>query len=163
MKTIIVDSKKHGIREILVDDEDYDLVKGYTWRIVKGGKSFYAATQNPRQGARQETTVMMHRLLLGLTKGDKRLGDHIDHCGMNNQRSNLRIATSQQNSRNRSSRNGSSSKYLGVSWDRIKWTAQIGSIRLGRFKDEIDAAKAYDAAAKIHHGEFANLNFKEDK
>ena len=30
----------------------------------------------------------------------------------------------------------------------------------GAFDSEIDAAKIYDREAKIHHGEFANLNFK---
>jgi hypothetical protein len=33
--------------------------------------------------------------------------------------------------------------------------------RLGRFKTEIEAAKAYDDAAKIHHKQFAHLNFPD--
>lgn len=60
---------------------------------------------------------------------------------------------------------GGSSIFHGVHRDasRNKWGARIhfscSSKYLGRFDNEIDAAKAYDAAAKIYHGEYATLNF----
>ena len=87
---------------------------------------------------------------------------------MDNRRVNLRAATRAQNVRNRKKYTKSgSSKYKGVSWkkDNGKWSARIGlnnkSIFLGNFEKELDAAKAYDKAAKKYHGEFACLNFPQ--
>jgi hypothetical protein len=57
------------------------------------------------------------------------------------------------------------SKYRGVHWDKSekKWQARIryGSKQhsLGYFEDENEAARAYDRAARAHHGEKAQLNF----
>ena len=59
------------------------------------------------------------------------------------------------------------SKYKGVHWHKNhrKWLARItfekNTIHLGYFRNEIEAAKAYDEAAKKYHGEFASLNFPE--
>jgi hypothetical protein len=56
------------------------------------------------------------------------------------------------------------SKYRGVSWYKrdSKWKAQIEcdgkNHHLGSFEDEKEAAKAYDRAARTHHGETAQLN-----
>ncbi len=94
--------------------------------------------------------------------------DHINHDAMDNRSANLRAATKTQNLYNRKKfPNSTSSKYKGVSWVKRnrKWLASITlknkKIHLGCFRDEIEAAKAYDRAAIKYHGEFACLNFSD--
>ena len=63
---------------------------------------------------------------------------------------------------------GGSSKYKGVTWDKSRslWIAGVKvdgkRFNLGRFKDEGDAARAYDAAALKAWGEYARLNFPDE-
>lgn len=89
--------------------------------------------------------------------------DHIDRDPTNNKIENLRAATQRQNLWNTIKKpTGKQSKYRGVGWhkrDKL-WYARIrieGKRKtLGYFKDELDAAKAYQEAAKKLHGEFYN-------
>jgi len=96
--------------------------------------------------------------------------DHINHDGMDNRKANLRAATHSQNLCHRRKHSGTkSSKYKGVHWHKFnkRWAARITfkkkTINLGYFRNEIDAAKAYDRAARKYHGEFASLNFPESE
>lgn len=89
--------------------------------------------------------------------------DHRFHdCG---DLSQIRPATRAQNARNQRGWSKHSSQYKGVSWndERQKWFACIrvgGKTKgLGRYDQEIDAARAYDEVAFAAWGEFAFLNF----
>lgn len=159
MKIITVNSKVWGVKEILIDDVDYQFLNQYKWQVLKNTNrnTFYATS---RQNGK---TVYMHRLLLGLTNR-KTVADHIDLNGLNNQRTNLRAASIMQNNCNRDGEKNHSSKYKGVHWEKQtgKWRASIGingrELKLGRFINEEDAAIAYNIKAIEWHGEFAYLN-----
>lgn len=90
--------------------------------------------------------------------------DHINGVRDDNKWVNLREATNQQNQWNSSSAKGSSSQYIGVSWDKKsrKWRAYISPenkiVNLGYFDCEKTAAQARDRAAREMFGEYARIN-----
>lgn len=99
---------------------------------------------------------------------DGMMCDHINGRTLDNRKANLRSATALQNTWNsRKHSQSCSSKYKGVWFHKSiqKWTAMIKArskrIHLGTFENEIEAAKAYDKAAKKYYGQFAYLNFPD--
>lgn len=147
----------------LVSPEDYEMVSQFTWCACKNGPRFYARRSDYSAG--KGVTVSMHRMIMNPPDGC--VVDHIDGNGLNNQRSNLRIATNLENSWNQRKRSDSTSGFKGVYWDKqnASWRAMIkvhGKRKhIGRFVDVQEAAKAYDRNAKEYFGEFAALNFPE--
>lgn len=160
--SIPLNSRKYPGLFALVDDEDFPLVAGYRWHPFKNRRNFYAIA-NTRKPDGTLTTVKLHRLILP----DAKIIDHINHDGLDNRRENLREATNSQNNANQQKMLGTSSGFKGVYWHKQadKWRAQIMFNRkykhLGLFASEIEAAHAYDNAARELFGEFAHLNFPE--
>lgn len=140
----------------LVDDEDYSFLNQFSWHARPHRSTFYAIRWN----GENRTRTRMHHLIL-FVPPELQI-DHIDGNGLNNQRSNLRYATSQENSRNQKGHFDRLSSYKGVSWSGGKWRVRIcvdgRNIYLGRFKSEEKAALAYNNAALLHFGQFARLN-----
>lgn len=88
--------------------------------------------------------------------------DHRNGVRNANHLGNLRYATRSQNNANRDALVGSASSFKGVvRWPDGRWRAQISAKHIGLFEREADAARAYDAAAREHYGEFARINFPE--
>jgi hypothetical protein len=143
----------------IVDAEDYDWLSQYKWCVQKAGDCLYAVRSKKR------ATIKMHREIIGAPK--RLMCDHIDHNGLNNCKSNLRLCTNAQNSYNRQARINCTSKYKGVSWKKAdrKWQVLIGfegkRICLGLFDNEMEAAMAYDDKAIELFGEFACVNLPE--
>lgn len=156
MKTIVINSKKHGIHEVFVDDEDYELVSKYKWGIFRNNYIYYAESYKLRKDLKIRH---MHNLIL-----NRRMIDHIDGNGLNNQRNNLRPCTDSQNGMNKRKRTMASSIYKGVHYEkaRNKWRACLRIngklIRIGRYETELEAAQAYNNAAIKYFGDFKLLN-----
>lgn len=144
----------------IVDNEDYAYLSQWKWCYVAGGYAMRA--EGPR---RNKQYVYMHRTITAAPAGVE--VDHINGNGLDNRRSNLRLAIGNQNHRNKRKQPGKSSQYKGVCWfaARNKWKASITvnykQMFLGDFDDEIEAAKAYDEAARRLFGEFALLNLED--
>ena len=153
----------------LVDDEDYERVNQYKWCAVRYGDNFYANRNGGKAGKLNRTFIVkMHREVLG-DPADM-IVDHINHNGLDNRKANLRIVTKEQNLWNsRKNISYGTSIYKGVTFFKRdnRWRAYITykkkHIFIGSFPDEQAAAKAYDEKAKQLFGEFAYLNFGEQK
>jgi hypothetical protein len=141
-------------RDLIVDDEDLDLVDRYTWHSTPNGNKFYARTK------RNGRWILLHRYLLGLSDPKARV-DHVNGDGLDNRRSNLRLATASQNAAN-SGKRSKTSPYKGVYRNGKNWGAQItinGSNKyLGTYPSPELAAAAYNAVATHLFGEFARCN-----
>lgn len=86
--------------------------------------------------------------------------DHINGIRSDNRIANLREATFEQNVGNRAPNIGSTSEFRGVAWCKRdkRWLAYCANKPIGRFIDELSAAKAFNEFASAHYGEFAKLN-----
>ncbi|MBA7605706.1 hypothetical protein ES703_12840 [subsurface metagenome] len=143
----------------IVDAEDYGRLNQDKWYAGKCKNTYYAGRV---EGGK---TIKMHREIMRAPKGV--LVDHINHNGLDNRKSNLRLCTNAQNCYNQQACATGTSKYKGVSWhkSRSKWSARIRCDRklynLGEFDNEMEAAMAYDDKAVELFGEFAYPNFPE--
>lgn len=142
----------------LIDAEDFERVTRTVWHYKGGyahaGSSKYLASHHKR----------LHAYILRSQPGE--LIDHINGDRLDNRKQNLRIVTQAQNNKNakRPTFPGKTSRFKGVCWDRYnaRWIAGVTSDgvhhHLGFYDDEVQAARVYDEAALLHHGEYARTN-----
>lgn len=113
---------------------------------------------------------MVHRLLAETflaPPNTKWEVDHKDGDTRNNSLDNLRVTDRSGNRKNTRIHRNNTSGYKGVCTTSRRygkpWEARISCkgvrLRLGRFDDPVEAAKAYDTAALKHFGPFAAINF----
>ena len=150
----------------IVEPRDYYLIRHFKWCVWGTGRKFYAVRVMIIKPG-QTKLMYLHREIMNAPKGT--LVDHRNLDPLDNRRENLRFATHAENMQNkRKTSSKTSSRFVGVVLNKRngRWYARIKykkkQIALGCFGNEIDAAKAYDAAAKKYYGKFARLNFPEE-
>lgn len=151
----------------LVDDADFEGLSRYRWTLSdREGGGYARRSGRSSEGESPRGCVYMHRQIMG-AKADQQI-DHINHDTLDNRRSNLRFCTQSQNRANgrwRTAKSGFRGVYPAGERSR-KWGAKIKAnkqvVRLGTFALAVDAARAFDRAARKYHGEFAILNFPDE-
>jgi hypothetical protein len=135
----------------LVDDEDFKYLNQFKWCARKHRNTYYACRKSKYSNNRN-----MHRLIMN-TPSYLQV-DHIDHNGLNNQKSNLRNCTNSQNQMNMGSIYGSV-KLRGVCKSNNKFRSYITfnnkTLYLGTFNTSKEAAIIYNEKAKELFGEYA--------
>lgn len=136
----------------IVDDEDYNYMLNFKWRLSNERGHKYAVT----------TCGRMHRIIMKITDS-KLFVDHINHNGLDNRRDNLRICTHSENVRNKRKCIDNTTGYKGV--NKHKSGSYYASCKaynvklIGKcHKSPYYAALDYNDFAKKLHGEFACLN-----
>ncbi len=146
-----------GSIKLIIDEEDIATATSHGWCL--NGTGYVVAYLDGR-------VVLLGRLLTGAP--DDMVVVHFNDDKMDFRRENLRVVDRSTMVQRQKKRAGTTSKYKGVQrhaksgrWRAILWVGDIGrNIHLGYFEKEIDAARAYDIAARNYYGEDAWVNLE---
>ena len=151
-RTGVVTGKTEDGKEFYSDVSDIKIVEEYYWNINDKG---YVYTMDRKTHKK----ILMHRLIMN--SPTDMVIDHIDHNKINNCKSNLRICSQKDNSRNLLISKNNTSGITGVIWnnENNKWRARITVngklIHLGYFETLEEAAKARYDAELLYFGTFS--------
>lgn len=158
IKTVFLcESIKYGNKEVIIDTEDWEKVKHYRWHITYLLNKCYVYAD--KQENYKRTHLLLHRLIMKVNSTNIEIDHHFGNT-LDNRKSELRLCTRKENSRNSQTRKNSFSGFKGVSWhaQNKKWRVRIQKKYIGCFDSKKEAAKAYNEKAKELFGIFACLN-----
>lgn len=159
---------KHGgdFLIAIVDDDDYEELSKYKWRgTYKVGEKPYARTHIWDKISKKRKDLIMHRHIMRVTDPNIKV-DHINRNTLDNRKENLRLCSTAENCRNKSTVSRNKTGYRNVSFNKAckKWKVEIKhnnkKVYYGYFDCPIEAAKVADSAMIDLYGEFCGkLNF----
>lgn len=145
----------------MIDECDVELLKGGRWYADKHKFGYYArGYAYSGDGA----MIYMHRVIMSLKRGDKRVVDHINHDTLDNRRANLRVCSSSLNVRNQVPAIIGKYGFRGIEKTSYgnKFRARFmvdGKVNFrGRFIRPLEAALVYDEEMTRLFGPLATTN-----
>jgi hypothetical protein len=144
----------------LVDVDDLERVASRKWCAAPSGRTFYVRATSLATLPKHHSSL--HAFILRVEPGQR--VDHENGNGLDCRKRNLRPASATENAQNSFKRIGeTTSKFKGVTLTSSgRWAAHITvsgePLVVGLFDAEVEAAMAYDEAAKRHFGAFAKTN-----
>ncbi len=161
MPYIQLNNRKGLQLQTLLDDADYEQLKGFSWHMNSYGYAQRCVAKRIA-GKREAKTFSMAREIMK-APSDLQV-DHINHDKLDNRKENLRLCSQAENLLNKPFNNGKNYLVKGVYYrkGRRQWyvVLEAKGIRhyVGSYLSQIEAICAYNKAAKKYHGEFAYLN-----
>lgn len=150
-KIVLRDKYQKIVDYCIIDSEDYEKVKEYKWYLSDG----YCITK----GIDKNSGVDIYCVIFK----NRQPYDHIDNDRLNDRKSNLRLATQQENAMNMSKKFTNTSGVVGVQKQNLKslrWIASLTykykSIWLGSYENFDDAVIARLKGQAKYFKEFSN-------
>jgi hypothetical protein len=142
-------------KRALIDQEDIPLVAPYRWYAKKASKDVFYACRSKKNEKGEFRCWPMHRDIAGMdTYTTSTQLDHINRDGLDNRRSNLRLANGTVQKLNQTLRRDNTSGGNGVHlrpWG--EWQARIAiagkRVSLGHFKTYGEARQCYNAVRDL--------------
>ena len=135
---MIIDSRKYGKFEILIDSNNINKLKERIWSIAKRD------TVSTKFYVQSNKGELLHRYLLNPNKNE--VIDHINRNTLDNRLDNLRVCNSSVNNKNRDGYGACKYKYMSVNkarkYHNMSYTIKFPSFPTRSFVD-INKAKAY--------------------
>jgi hypothetical protein len=156
--SIVAEIFLYGGHVAFVDDCDFERISAFSWNLnARGYASRWCILPNGR-----ESTITMHREVMGFQNGDPSIVDHRDGVRLNCRRLNLRVTDFHGNSWNSGRKSSNTSGFKGVYLHKAsgRWNARVTvrgrRVSLGYYDDPEEAFELYSLAVHLIHGEFAN-------
>jgi len=147
MKKVSLGRREGKPLSALLDDGDFYNLRREGWRFSpwSTGKNWYCMIC--RDGEQQ----LLHRYLTKATP--LKVVDHLNHNTLDNRRSNLKVCTHAENSRNLVKGLHADSQYIGVSRAKGRYRSRLSyqkrQLHLGCFETEEAAARAHSLAIRV--------------
>lgn len=157
---------KDGCLELFVDRVAFNKIKNFPYKWVpfynKNSNTYYGKatmyiSNNGKTGTRK--SIYIHRLICGVTNPNDMV-DHIDHNGLNDRTSNLRVTVNKKNLEHRKGKNSNNkSGYRNVAVIDGKFVVQLQlngkNTKLGVFTDVDEAGAFAEDMRQKYYGKYA--------